>query len=72
MLIVQGLLLFTAWLGAELVYRYGLGVMSLPQSENEDHSHLHGKEMNASEIDHSSITPAKNREQHDQAHDHKK
>ena len=35
LLIVQGMLLATAWRGAELVYRYGLGVMSLPQPESE-------------------------------------
>lgn len=44
LLMVQGLLLATAWRGAELVYRYGLGVMSQPQSEGEGHNHHHGKE----------------------------
>lgn len=42
-LITQGLLLSTAWRGGELVYRYGLGVMSLPQSENTGHQHQHDK-----------------------------
>ncbi len=37
-----GLLISTAWHGGELVYRYGLGVMSLPQPETEGHNH--GKE----------------------------
>ena len=32
----------TAWHGAELVYRHGLGVMSLPESEGPDHTHEHG------------------------------
>lgn len=32
-LIVQCLLIITAWHGGELVYRYGLGVMSLPHLE---------------------------------------
>jgi len=36
LLIVQGLLLSTAWRGAELVFRYGLGVISLPQGEKID------------------------------------
>ncbi len=40
LLIVQGLLLSTAWRGAELVFRYGLGVLSLPQLEGEGHHHL--------------------------------
>jgi len=35
-----GLLITTAWHGGELVYRYGLGVQSLPQPENgHDHDH---------------------------------
>ena len=34
-----GLLLSTAWHGAELVYRYGLGVMSLPKAEADNHAH---------------------------------
>jgi uncharacterized membrane protein len=41
LLIVQGMLLATAWRGAELVYRYGLGVMSLPQTEEVGHNHQH-------------------------------
>ncbi|MCI0401488.1 MAG: DUF2231 domain-containing protein [Gammaproteobacteria bacterium] len=32
----------TGWLGAENVYRYGLGVMSLPEAESEEHGHSHG------------------------------
>lgn len=39
LLIIEGLLLTTAWLGGELVYRYGLGVLSLPQSEEMGHQH---------------------------------
>lgn len=29
----------TGWYGAELVFRYGTGVMSLPQSEVVGHQH---------------------------------
>lgn len=47
LLIVQGLLLSTAWRGAELVFRYGLGVMSLPQSEGKGHQHQHPAVSNA-------------------------
>lgn len=44
-LLIAGILLFsTAWHGAESVYRYGLGVMSLPQPEGDGHSHEHGVE----------------------------
>ena len=35
-------LLSTAWRGGELVYRYGLGVMSLPKPEGQGHPHDHG------------------------------
>lgn len=39
------LLASTAWRGGEVVYRYGLGVMSLPQAESEvDDGHLHSHE----------------------------
>jgi len=33
----------TAWHGGELVYRHGLGVMSLPEPEGQGHSHEHGE-----------------------------
>lgn len=39
LLIALGLLVSTGWRGGELVYRYGLGVMSLPQTEGEGHGH---------------------------------
>lgn len=37
----------TAWHGGELVYRYGLGVMSLPASSGEGHDHDHGAHEHA-------------------------
>ena len=37
--IVEGLVLTTAWYGAELVFRYGLGVESLPKTEAIGHAH---------------------------------
>lgn len=45
LLIVQGLLLSTAWHGAEVVYRYGIGVISLPKSEGVGHNHHHEEMM---------------------------
>lgn len=42
LLIATGLLLSTAWHGGELVYRYGLGVMSMPKAKGEGHAHEHG------------------------------
>jgi len=41
LLIIQGMLVSTAWHGAELVFRYGLGVISLPQAEEVGHHHHH-------------------------------
>ena len=40
-LIAGGLLASTGWRGAESVYRYGLGVMSMPKSSGEGHAHQH-------------------------------
>jgi len=43
MLIAGSVLASTAWHGGEVVYRYGLGVMSLPKAEGGDgHDHSHG------------------------------
>lgn len=39
LLITQIFLLITAWYGAELVFRYGIGVMSLPKEEEKMHHH---------------------------------
>jgi len=36
------LLTSTAWLGGEAVYRYGLGVISLPKTDSHDHDHATG------------------------------
>ncbi len=42
------LLLTTAWHGGELVYRHGLGVMSLPETGAEaGHEHVHEHEPNS-------------------------
>lgn len=44
MVITGGVLAVTAWHGGEVVYRYGLGVMSLPKTEGEGHAHEHADE----------------------------
>jgi uncharacterized membrane protein len=48
----------TAFKGGELVYRYGLGVMSMPEVTGEGHSHSHGEEEKKQETEEqsSSIT----------------
>jgi len=52
-MIAAGLLMVTGWLGAEAVYRYGLGVQSLPVvTEGSDgHNHSHGSEQSKSNAD---------------------
>ncbi len=42
MVVGGGVLASTAWRGGEAVFRYGLGVMSLPKAEGEGHAHEHG------------------------------
>jgi uncharacterized membrane protein len=46
--IAAGLLMVTGWLGGEAVYRYGLGVKSLPSVEEgaDGHNHSHGTMQN--------------------------
>lgn len=42
-LLVGGMLASTAWHGGEVVYRYGIGVMSLPKTDKHDHAgHVDG------------------------------
>lgn len=45
LLVVQGMLISTAWRGAELVFRYGLGVMSLPKPEGIEYHHHHDERI---------------------------
>lgn len=50
MLVASGLLATTGWKGGELVYRHGLGVMSLPDKKEHDHaSHDHGDDAGHAE-----------------------
>lgn len=42
LLVASGILLVTAYKGGELVYRYGLGVQSLPAITGDGHDHDHG------------------------------
>ena len=50
----------TGWRGSEVVYRYGLGVMSLPRSE--EHNHTHG------DHDHGSSHEESHEHTHDEQH----
>ena len=46
MLVALSLVSITAWYGAELVYRHGLGVMSLPKTVPFNQSHDYDKKQN--------------------------
>jgi uncharacterized membrane protein len=39
--VLSGAIATTAWLGGEIVYRHGIGVLSLPSNEGAGHSHQH-------------------------------
>ncbi len=73
--IAAGLLMVTGWLGAEAVYRYGLGVKSLPVvTEGADgHNHSHGTEptVGESEHQHGTTESEKPLQQDGHQHEHK-
>ena len=73
-LLLAGLMLGgTAWRGAEVVFRHGIGVMSLPQSEAGGHDHA-AHEHTASARDdhpmHATPEPPDTGNQDHAAHDH--
>jgi hypothetical protein len=55
--------IFYRWRGAELVFRYGLGVISLPQPEEPGHERHHqSEEMMENSMDHMNMPGIKNQE----------
>lgn len=50
-ILASALLVSTGWRGSEVVYRYGLGVMSLPKVEGEGHAHEHADGEGHSSVD---------------------
>ena len=65
MLFAFVLLAATGWRGSEVVYRYGLGVMSLPKVSGDGHAHEHGSGSEHDGIDgsvhHDNLTDNLNR-----------
>lgn len=60
-----GMIATTAWYGGELVYRHGLGVISLPIAEaGHEHGHAHDAMPDGEEHTHADAMPA------DGAHEH--
>jgi uncharacterized membrane protein len=64
LLVVQTLLFTTGWFGGELVFRHGLGVLSLPKDGGEGHHHHHDDGMEPLS-DHSTMPPMDHHEQHE-------
>lgn len=56
LLVLSGAIATTAWLGGEVVYRHGIGVLSLPASEGAGHNHQHNS-GNETEHAHEAATP---------------
>lgn len=69
LILAGGLLTVTAWKGADLVFRYGLGVMALVEAEGPGHSHEHGDDDHAND-DHASPDPAPVEQDGHAGHDH--
>ncbi len=73
--LLLGLLFSTAWHGGELVYRYGLGVMSMPAAEDHTSGHVHSGEMQSSDShshshEHAMKTePTPDKHKHEHEHD---
>ena len=69
-IIMLGLLGTTAWHGGEVVYRYGLGVMSMPKSTGDGHDHEHGPGQGHGEKPANKTKPGSNHHSIDDEHDH--
>lgn len=70
-----GMVAVTAWHGGELVYRHGLGVMSLPvaesgQTHGHEHGHEHGATMDDADHAHAIMPPEDNAHEHAQGQPH--
>lgn len=70
--VLSGTIATTAWLGGEIVYRHGIGVLSLPASEGGGHHHH--DEAKTSEQAHNVATDESIAHQHDatqgESHEH--
>ncbi len=68
MLAVLILVATTGWRGGELVYRYGIGVMSLPQSSEIEHQHNHGEMLEESSHHPKNEAPETNKKHEEHKH----
>lgn len=70
LLVCSGLVGATAWHGGELVYRYGLGVLSMPKTDAHDHgAHGHGDDGHGHGSSDASEMPSETK-QHGHGDDH--
>ncbi len=66
-----GIVAVTAWHGGELVYRHGLGVMSLPASEaGQSHGHAHNSIVDGADHADVIMPPEDNAHEHPQGQPH--
>ena len=70
LIIATGILTSTAWRGGEVVFRYGLGVMSLPKVEGEGHDHVHAEGSSHDKADSISDTNKEVQGDHADEHEH--
>ncbi len=69
MLIASGMLATTGYKGADIVYRYGLGVMSLPLSD-ENNGHEHNEKSEGDNSQESTLEPARKEHSGHEHHTH--
>lgn len=62
--ILSGAIATTAWLGGEIVYRHGIGVMSIPSNDGAGHDHQHGESNTHDHSHESAIADANETHQH--------
>lgn len=65
LVVAWSLVASTAWHGGEVVYRHGLGVMSLPEAEGPGHPHEHGADHDHGDMP----SPIEGSLQQERAHD---
>lgn len=72
--VLSGAIATTAWLGGEIVYRHGIGVLSLPSNEGAGHSHQHNGAKTTEPSDETTTPDEHTGHQHDatqgESHEH--
>jgi len=71
LLAATGILSITGWKGGEVVYRYGLGVISMPNSDTHQHNHADGHARSHNE-DTKTESGKEGKIVKEEAHDHSK